>query len=214
MSTASDVLRVAAAEIGTTENPAGSNRNKYSLALGRPAEPWCADFVVWTTRQAGLRLPSEHSYTPYMATGFKQVGAWHDGTAGARPGDVVFFNFGSGIIRHVGIVESARADGSLVTIEGNTSSGTAGSQDNGGGVFRRTRPANYVVGYGRPAYKEATVPDSAPPPPPDYAVNGAPIGLSAVFDSAGNVKGYYIICADGGVFTFGSVPYLGRVHKS
>lgn len=214
MPTASDVLRIAAAEIGTTENPAGSNRNKYSLALGRPAEPWCADFLVWVTRQAGLRLPSEHPYTPYMATGFKRAGTWGDRTAGIAPGDVVFFNFGSGIIRHVGIVEAVRRT-EIVTIEGNTSPGSAGSQDNGGGVYRRTRPFHHVVGYGRPAYtKEAAVPEAAAPAPaPNYAVNEEPVGLSAVFDSAGNVKGYYIICRDGGVFGFGQVPYLGRVHK-
>ena len=42
--------------------------------------------------------------------------------------------------------------GNGVTIEGNTSSGNAGSQDNGGGVFRRKRPASVIVGCARPRY--------------------------------------------------------------
>ena len=63
--------------------------------------------------------------------------------------------------------------------------------------------------------QEAPVADT----PPDYAINIGPngdlvVGISAVFDSAGNVKGYYILGADGGVFGFGQVPYLGRVHKA
>jgi hypothetical protein len=203
MSSAQDVLRIAAIQLGVTEYPAGSNGQPYSHDLGRPAEPWCADFVVWVTRQAGIRLPSESAYTPYMATGFKQIGAWHDGTAGIRAGDVAFFNFGSGIIRHVGIVQDVRST-EIVTIEGNTSSGNDGSQDNGGGVYRRARPFSYVVGYGRPNYaQEATVPDA----PPVYTVVAAPVSISVT--PSGN--GYLILCADGGVFAFGDAKYLGGV---
>ena len=57
---------------------------------------------------------------------------------------------GDGIdrIRHVGIVESVRADGSIVTIEGN--SGT----NFGGSVVRRIRRTG-IVGYGIPDYDGA-----------------------------------------------------------
>ena len=58
-----------------------------------------------------------------------------------RPGDIIIYNFG-----HTGIVESA--GGSTITaIEGNTSAGEAGSQSNGGGVFRRKRSKTLVTAY-------------------------------------------------------------------
>lgn len=59
-------------------------------------------------------------------------------------------------------------------------------------------------------YKEPTVPDAAP----DYALTGTPTAISAVFDSAGNVKGYYILTDDGSIAAIGGLPYLGRVHKA
>ncbi len=58
---------------------------------------------------------------------------------------------------------------------------------------------------------EIHVPD-APASPPDYDINGSAVSISAVFDSNGVVKGYYILGSDGGVFAFGQIPYLGRVH--
>jgi hypothetical protein len=127
----------------------------------------------------------------------------------------VFFDFPDSHtgIQHVGFVERVRADGTLVTIEGNTSSGTSGSQDNGGGVYRRTRPPAYVVGYGRPAYQEAIVPDS----PPNIDINDGgehivAVGISALMDANGVCTGYIILGKDGGVFGFGpGARYFGRV---
>jgi hypothetical protein len=58
----------------------------------------------------------------------------------------------------VGLVERL-AGGTLITYEGNTSSGTGGSQSNGGGLFRRERnphDASFPVrGYARPPYQRA-----------------------------------------------------------
>lgn len=196
MATPQDVLRLAAAEIGTTEFPAGSNRQKYSAELGRPAEPWCADFVVWIMRKAGITLPSESAYTPAMFAGFGTDR--HYGTAGIAPGDVVFFDFPDSKrgIQHVGLVTGVNVDGSLITIEGNTSSGDSGSQDNGGGVFRRFRPARYVVGYGRPAYAKEIRP-MFDPPLPVCATLKAPNG------------GVWGLGPDGGVYGFEGAPFYG-----
>lgn len=58
--------------------------------------------------------------------------------------------------------------------------------------------------------KENPVPDA--PTPPDYKVNAAPIAIAAVADSTGQMTGYLILCADGGIFTFGKTQYMGRVH--
>jgi hypothetical protein len=53
---------------------------------------------------------------------------------------------------------------------------------------------------------EAPMPDA----PPDYAVSAAPISIAMTADG----NGYLILCADGGVFAFGTAKYLGRVHKA
>jgi hypothetical protein len=52
------------------------------------------------------------------------------------------------------------------------------------------------------------------PDTPVYRVNAPAVGAVAAIDpQTGNIKGYMIICADGGVFNFGEgAPYLGRVE--
>jgi hypothetical protein len=202
--TISDVLRIAAGEVGYTENPPSSNRQKYSAALGRPAESWCADFCEWVLKQAGVPGPARNTYgnASALVHGFGPIQQL------PQPGDLVGYHFAGEAagINHVGIVESVDLVHSTITsIEGNTSSGVAGSQSNGGGVYRRTRPFVQVVGFGRPSYKEAPVADAAPP---DYKVNAAPVSITVLADGSG----YIILTADGGVFCFGTAKYLGRVH--
>lgn len=201
-STVADVLRIAAAELGTVEVPV--NRQKYSAALGRPAESWCADFCEWVLRQAGITVPV-NTY----GNASTLVRCWGPIQKLPQPGDLVGYHFAGEAagINHVGIVESVDPVRSTVTsIEGNTSSGTAGSQSNGGGVYRRTRPFSQVVGAGRPAYKEPAVADTTSPP--DYKVNAEPVSIAVLADGSG----YIILTADGGVFCFGTAKYLGRVH--
>ena len=41
----------------------------------------------------------------------------------------------------------------MQSIEGNTSSGDSGSQDNGGGVYRRKRAQKYIIGAVRPTFE-------------------------------------------------------------
>lgn len=145
MTTALDVLAHARRELGYNEGR--NNDNKYAKQAGHANnQPWCASFVVAMFRACGMKLPSESAYTPAMANGFKQAGAW---TSRPSVGAVVFFQWPSmGRIAHVGVVESVRADGAVVTIEGNTNSG--GSRT-GGAVMRHVRRAN-IAGYGIPKY--------------------------------------------------------------
>lgn len=153
--TANDVLRVARGEIGKTESPAGSNRQKYGAAYGMNGVPWCVIFCWWCFREAGASAlfyggGKTASCSQYIAWA-KKAGQWVTGDY--KPGDLVFFDFnpkaGDGV-DHIGIVESW--DGrTLVTIEGNTSTT---SQDNGGAVMRRTDHGAYAVGAARPAYAE------------------------------------------------------------
>ena len=61
---------------------------------------------------------------------------------------------GDGVADHIGIVEENHADeGWMQTIEGNTSPGSGGSQSNGGGVYRRARNYNSIIGVARPYYE-------------------------------------------------------------
>ena len=157
MATADEILRAAATELGTVESPASSNKTRYNRwYFGRDeSAPWCATWVSWVFAHQGMPLPAStakgFAYTPSGAQWFKDQGRW---SSTPERGHVVFFDFpGDNVhrISHVGIVEGVRSDGSIVTIEGNTSPGSGGSQRDGGGVYRRIRSSG-IVGYGVPAY--------------------------------------------------------------
>jgi len=144
------VLDIARAEIGYIETPV--NRTKYGAWYGMNGSPWCGMFVSWVFAQAGLKhiLPDcNQAYTPIFANGFKKQHRW--GTI-PKVGAIVFFDFpdSKDRIQHVGIVDTILSDGSLKTIEGNTS---IRSDDNGGMVKYRHR-SRYIVGYGYPDYEE------------------------------------------------------------
>ena len=148
MTSVDQVLKIAKGELGTKESPVDSNVCKYSRWYPMVG-PWCAMFVSWVLDKADIE-GYKHAFTPAGAELFKSQGRW---TQNPRPGDVAYFDFPDSLprIQHVGFVE--KVSGSVVTtIEGNTSSGAAGSQDNGGGVFRRERARSLIVGFGRPPY--------------------------------------------------------------
>ena len=157
MTTAARVLDVARSQIGIRENPPYSNDVPYSRWMGMVGQPWCDMFVSWCFHTAGLgAVEGRWAYTPAHANNFAARHRWHPGTAGAQPGDVVFFDFPGPPYRisHVGFVESIHPSGGIVTIEGNTNA--AGSRD-GGSVMRHTRTSS-IVGYGRPAYDQGDLP--------------------------------------------------------
>lgn len=152
--------------IGKTEDPPGSNRAGWGLtewqrALGSwlVGQPWCGIFAGTALKNAGVRITSRVAAVSLILddalngrNGFDRVifrrrtGA---GSVGAgRPGDLVGL-FGEST--HVGTIEK-RVPGGYQTIEGNTSSGSSGSQSNGGGCFRRTRPDSAVVYIVRPKW--------------------------------------------------------------
>lgn len=152
MSSAKEVLAKAKSQVGTKEAPPGSNHNKFTEWYGFDG-PWCAMFVSWVFHHAGMDAIPKNAYTPAFAEWFKAQKAGFTDDSEARPGDVVFFDFPDSLprIQHVGFV-LANEGGKLTTIEGNTSSGVAGSQDDGEQVAVRTRGYGEAVYYGRPAY--------------------------------------------------------------
>ncbi len=144
-----DVLTVARGELGNTESPAGSNRTKYGAWMKLDGQPWCMSFVQWCCAQAGRPLPFRTGSCSALLDWYRRNHPECVVTT-PQPCDIIIYNFG-----HTGIVESAAAN-TITAIEGNTSAGDSGSQDNGGGVYRRTRSKALVKAYIRPfeSYEE------------------------------------------------------------
>ncbi|MGV9361283.1 CHAP domain-containing protein [Amycolatopsis sp. NPDC003731] len=131
-----DIVDAARKELGTRENPPGSNRNPYG-----PTAAWCSSFATAMWRKAGVKIPvlpfsgdvyhwgerNGHAYGKH---------ALHE----ARPGDVLIFGTGpqnTSTSTHIGIVE--KVEGNQVTmIEGNS----------GDAVRRNTHPLSASTFYG------------------------------------------------------------------
>ena len=158
-------LEVAKTELGYIEGPQ-DNETKYQKAK----QAWCGAFVNWCAKQAGVKIPN-CTYTPAGATAFMDKNAWTLAQAAdPQPGDIVFFDFpGDALdrISHVGIVISNNGNGTVTTIEGNTSPDKKGDQRNGGEVCQKIRAFKkknrgkvqpslpvFIVGFGRPKFKE------------------------------------------------------------
>jgi hypothetical protein len=147
------VIQVAVGEIGTMENPLGSNRgprvDQYLKAVGLDPSsgsfPWCAAFVYFCFQQAASALSIPNPAIRDAAV----LDVWNRaGSQGVRrianaeasstpslvqPGCVFAIKTGSAE-GHMGLVEKV-AGVALTTIEGNTNNN--GSRE-GIGVFRRT----------------------------------------------------------------------------
>jgi hypothetical protein len=132
------VVNLVRGELGVTEEPPGSNESariaRYRQATaGAPGPgPWCAYFVSWAAREAGVPLGDS-------GQGFGRVDdvyAWAQQAGKAipngpgtrpQPGDLIVWD------EHIGVVESVGADGSVTTIEGNSSHMVARRQHGPGG---------------------------------------------------------------------------------
>src|SRR5689334_12530312 len=143
-SPAARMVAMAQGEVGQAEQPPGSNNSariaQYRTATaGAPGPgPWCAYFVSWLARNAGVPV-GDHGQ------GFGSVDAlyaWAQKSGRAvpassgqnpKPGDLIVWD------EHIGIVESVKPDGSIQTIEGNSSDR----------VSRRVHPKGDAIGYVR-----------------------------------------------------------------
>ena len=144
---AKQIIDIATAEIGYTELPPNSNRTKYGAWYGLDGQPWCMMFVQWCFAQAGEALPFKTASCSALERWYrnnKSDSVYDD----AKPGDIAIYNFG-----HTGIVESATGT-TITAIEGNTSASASGSQNNGGGVYRKKRSKVLATAFIRPDYKE------------------------------------------------------------
>ena len=148
---AARVVAIAQQELarGVFEKPKGSNRGTrirmYGLAtqasLRYYPAPWCAYFASWVTRQAGVPIGWNglgDGYVPRISAWAKKVGIWKKTP---QPGDLIAFP------QHIGIVESLQPNGTVTTIEGNTSDG----------LRRRLRLIKSASGFVRVSYLTAPV---------------------------------------------------------
>lgn len=143
------LIAIAEAEIGTKEEPANSNKQKYGEWYEWNAVAWCAIFVSWCYHHAGFPLPKiQHdkgfAYCPYMVTYAKKHKLI---TVLPAPGDIVMFDWdGDNRSDHTGIfkkwlnLERTKFE----CIEGNTS---PTNQSNGGAVMLRIRNVSQVAGF-------------------------------------------------------------------
>lgn len=166
----SKVIKTAELELGVTEWPRGSNKVKYNTAYyGKEVSgknyPWCVTFPWWVFQEAGERMAFFGGGKTARCTVLLE---WYEKQGLTVPvsevkrGDIALLNFnGKSTADHCGLVTGAGLkDGIFVvtTIEGNTSPGLEGSQDNGGSVAKKERNIRQIVAVCRPQYKEEEMP--------------------------------------------------------
>lgn len=165
MTTANDVLRVAASQIGYSRWDDPLPGTKYGrwyadlvgdASFGASGVPYCAMGASWTFAQVnGSCAGFPGAYTPTMLSIAKSKGMALSNKKDARPGDVVYFNWDGGVVDHVGFVE-INAGSYIQTIEFNTGNGR---------VLRRTRDWGTVEAVVRPYYDGVSIPSSPSAPP-------------------------------------------------
>lgn len=148
-------------QLGTMEHPAGSNTGPkirdWLLGVGLSfGAPWCGAYAAAVAKVYGITLTDRARYCPYIEADAKaSVGGYDRWTTSIveaeralKAGHLVFtlFHFGGGEAKHVGALR-AIVNGLVRNDEGNTSLGTAGSQDNGGRVATRDRDFTQVRGF-------------------------------------------------------------------
>lgn len=156
-SPAEDVVKWCHSKEGVTETPYGSNWGepvatwiRYTGYSG--PVPWCGCFAAYAVCHEGLaKIPTRVrlGYHGYIIADAKanRNGLRAVSVSDAKPGDIVAYDFA-----HIGVVVGPTVGGYVHTVEGNTSNGTSGSQNNGGGVYERKRPVSDVAVIARPDY--------------------------------------------------------------
>ncbi len=160
-----DLIAVARTQLGYTELntstglPLAAGQDggytKYGASFGDSTGAWCAYFVSWCATQAGIPTSIVPRLGNCAATvkWYKAHSKFYTPETGYIPktGDIVFFNWSGGeTAKHIGIITGVSGK-NIYTIEGNTDS-SVGYRCAG---KTRDMTANYIVGYGVPAYNDA-----------------------------------------------------------
>lgn len=152
------VVQNALADVGKTEvNNRAGWLDSWALKYVGPwmlGQPWCGlACIKWWATGAGKKIPTDTVSTVAILNrtrrgdGFQSIPFEQ-----ARPGDLVVMDFSPSPpeAMHVGLALGPGKNGQIATVEGNTSPSNGGSQNNGGGVYRRTRPRGVVRIVARP----------------------------------------------------------------
>jgi hypothetical protein len=144
MGNAAGMIAQARKLLGTTEHPPGSNHNLVTEFFGFDG-PWCNMSIAFEAAHSD-NLPAvfgKFANTVAHAREFKRHGRWHYGLGGARPGDVVFFDFSGtriiGNIDHVGLIEAVHSNRTITTLEGERRQDPSAEPEQGDGVEARGR---------------------------------------------------------------------------
>jgi len=145
---------IALTQVGYHEGT--NNSNKFSQALKKPAESWCADFVVWCAIQAQQSDVVLHSsYCPDFEAWAKKNGLVVP-VESVQKDDLILFDWThSGQAVHIGIALKPfnKAGRYVLTAEGNTGSGI--NQSNGDGVYIKRRDVSLIRLAIRPKWRTA-----------------------------------------------------------
>ena len=135
------MIALAQKEIGVKEQPPGSNdgpriADYRKATAGSGVGPWCAYFTSWLAKSSGAPLGEQgqgFGGVDALYAWAKRTGRATANGPGVTPkaGDLIVFN------EHIGLVESVDGNGTVHTIEGNSSDQ----------VIRRTHAATDAVGY-------------------------------------------------------------------
>lgn len=159
----SKVIEIAIGELGKTEFPKGSNLTEYGERYGLNGVPWCVIFQWDVFNRAGERMAfyngGKTASCKTLLRCYKEEGKTAPITD-IQIGDILILNFSGKMYNgeldteHCAlVVEKGKLAGTWYTVEGNTSPGLEGSQDNGGCVAKKLRHVKNVVGVCRPNYK-------------------------------------------------------------
>lgn len=127
----------------------GTNRGfwveRFLAAAGLgPGYPWCAAALTWCCDQLEIDRPPKGSAAVRNWVTWSIATGRHLPISQVQRGDIVYWLNPNGT-GHIGIV--SRVEGRMVsTIEGNTSSGSRGSQRDGDGLYRKDRSRNVFHG--------------------------------------------------------------------
>lgn len=154
------ILELALKQVGIKDDPVGSCNNKFNAAyyggaVNNRLLAWCVVFIWWLFKECGMSGQfyggKKTASVSAVYTFYKQKGLLVNKP---KPGDLVFYDFTkNGTPDHIGIVYDVKDNGSVVAIEGNTSSS---SQTNGGTVQKKTRTKAQIFALARPEYEPNT----------------------------------------------------------
>jgi hypothetical protein len=120
------IVNLASQEVGVAEQPPGSNDSPRiaqfrQATAGSGVGPWCAYFTSWAAREAGVplgdsgqgfgRVDDVYAWAQKAGKAIPNTG----GDVKPQPGDLIVWD------EHIGVVESVGTDGTINTIEGNSS---------------------------------------------------------------------------------------------